>query len=64
MEDRQQKLIYIRLIGFLLLHWPSDEAVLAVANRIESNGEHEVENMGQIYYVYLLRLCELAHLPP
>jgi len=54
-----KKLIYARILGYLLLHGPSAQAQLAVALEIVScNGEAALLVNGKMYYDLYLRACK------
>ncbi|KAF8810920.1 hypothetical protein BYT27DRAFT_7185242 [Phlegmacium glaucopus] len=59
-----KKLIYARILGYLLLHRPSAQARLAVALEIVScNGETALLANGKIYYDLYLRAFKMAKGP-
>ena len=58
--DRKKGLIYARILGYLILEGPSDQARVTVAlDVISSNGEEEkLLAIGQLYFDHFIRACK------
>ena len=59
--DRAKRLIYSRILGYLILEGPSDKARVAVALEVNAcNGEEEkLLAIGQFYFDHYIRACKL-----
>jgi hypothetical protein len=59
-----KRLIYARILGYLMLEGPSDEACVAIAREILSCADEDVlANNGKMYYDHYIRACKLLLLP-
>ncbi|TFK36250.1 hypothetical protein BDQ12DRAFT_610208 [Crucibulum laeve] len=52
----RQSLANVRLLGYIMLEWPSQEAVLAIVGTVDACAEDELELEGQAYLDHLLRV--------
>ena len=61
--DRCKRLIYARILGYLILEGPSDQARVAVALEVNAcNGEEEkLLAIGQLYFDHYIRACKLQN---
>jgi hypothetical protein len=58
-EDNK-KLIYARILGYLILEGPTYIAKEAVAREVNSClGENEMSNLGEFYLLHFIRPCKL-----
>jgi hypothetical protein len=68
-SDRGQKLMYARILGYLILEGPSELARVTVALEVNAcnnarNGEEREEKMlaiGWFYFDYFIRTCKLQN---
>lgn len=62
-DDGGKKLMYARILGYLILEGPSDEARIAVGLEVHAcNGEGKEEKLlaiGQFYFDHFIRACKL-----
>lgn len=59
-----KRLIYARILGYLMLEGPSDEARVAIAQEILSCTDEDVlATNGKMYYDHYIRACKLLLLP-
>ena len=63
--ERGKKLIYTRILGYLILEGPSDEARVAVALEVNACSGDEVKLLaiGQLYFDHFIRACKLRIFP-
>ena len=59
-KERHQKLINVRIVGYIMLHWPTPEALRQVSLEVASCNEDRIGLIRQKYYDHLLRLCMLV----
>jgi hypothetical protein len=59
-----KRLIYARILGYLMLEGPSDEARVAIAREVLSCADKNVlATNGKMYYDHYIRACKLVLLP-
>jgi len=59
-----KRLIYARILGYLMLEGPSDEACVAVAQEVLSCADEDaLETNGKMYYDHYIRACKVLLLP-
>ena len=59
-----KRLIYARILGYLILEGPSDEARVAVAREVLSCADEDaLTTNGKMYCDHYIRACELLLLP-
>jgi hypothetical protein len=57
-------LIYARILGYLMLEGPSDEAPVAIPREVLSGADEDVlATNGKMYYDHYIRACKLVLLP-
>ena len=55
-----KRLIYARILGYLILEGPSDEARVAIAREVLSCADEDaMANNGKMYYDHYIRACKL-----
>ncbi|KAH7910681.1 hypothetical protein BJ138DRAFT_1064691 [Hygrophoropsis aurantiaca] len=54
-KERQQKLINVRIVGFIVLDWPTPAVVQTIAREVAACKEDAIDAIGQRYYNHLLR---------
>jgi len=60
-EEVGNKLIYIRILGYLVHNVPGDRALKTVIDEISSCcGDSALLDLGKMYYDHYLRACMLA----
>ena len=60
-KTRSTLLIYARILGYLLLYGPSDEARKTVAKEVMSCATRDaLEDTGKLYFDHYIRACELV----
>ena len=59
--DRSKRLIYARILGYLILEGPSDQARVTVALEVNAcNGDEEkMLAIGHFYFDHYIRACKL-----
>ena len=64
--DGGKRLIYIRILGYLILEGPSDQARTAVAHEVNacSGDEEELLAIGQLYFDHFICACKPQFFPP
>ena len=60
-DDRSKRLIYARILGYLILKGPSTLAGIAVALEVNacSGDEEKMLAIGQLYFDHYIRACKL-----
>jgi hypothetical protein len=59
----EKKLVYIRILGFLIHHIPSDRGVKTVVYEISSSEDNSaLLEVGKMYYNHYMRACTFAPL--
>lgn len=60
-EQSKKRLVYIRLLGYIILEGPSDEARVTVALEVNacSGDEEKMLDIGQLYFNHFIRACKL-----
>ena len=63
-DEREKKLMYIRILGYLILEGPSDGARSAVGLEVNacSGDEEKMFAIGQLYFDHYIRACKLQNL--
>ena len=57
-ESREQKLMHVRIVGYLIREGPSLTASEFVAEEVNScENEDQIDNAGEKYYIHYLRAC-------
>jgi hypothetical protein len=61
--DRGKRLIYARILGYLILEGPSDQARVAVALEVNACSGDEIKLLaiGQLYFDHFIRACKLQN---
>lgn len=55
-----RNLIYCRIIGHIFHHYPTDRALSVIVSEVLScQNREDFLSLGQMYYSYLVRVCEL-----
>jgi hypothetical protein len=61
-SDRGKRLIYARILGYLILEGPSDHARVAVALEVNAcNDDEKLLAIGQLYFNHYIRACKLQN---
>ena len=58
------RIIYARILGYLILEGPEDTARITVARDIlacDGRGEDALASLGRLYFDYFIRPCKLSH---
>jgi len=59
LEVREKKLIYARILGYLIREGPSSKAKERVAQEVNSClDDDQMDKLGQMYYEHYIRVCE------
>ena len=62
-RDTGRNLIYIRILGFLIHHPPTDQGLRTVVYEISScTSNAAILEVGEMYYNHLIRACTFAQL--
>lgn len=62
---REQKLIYARILGYIIREGPSVRASERVAKEVIScQNDDQMDKLGEIYYLHYIRACELRVIVP
>jgi hypothetical protein len=57
-EDVGKKLIYIRILGYLMHHSPTDQGVASVVKEIVSSAHNsDLLDVGKWYFDHFIRVC-------
>ena len=61
--DRKKRLMYARIVGYLILEGPSDQARVTVALEVNAcNGDEEkMLGIGRLYFDHYIRACKLPN---